>query len=116
MLEIDDEVRDYLAAKGYDRLMGARPMQRLIQDEIKKPLASMILFGDLVDGGTVHVTLTTKEDASEEASPAIELDKTSANEDSKAWDKSAVKNREILLTVVETHGSRNGDYSESLHS
>lgn len=116
MLEIDDEVRDYLAAKGYDRLMGARPMQRLIQDEIKKPLASMILFGDLVDGGTVHVTLTTKEDASEEASQAIELDKTSVNEDSKAWDKSAVKNREILLTVVETHGSRNGDYSESLHS
>jgi len=56
-LEIDDEVRDYLANKGYDRLMGARPMQRLIQDEIKKPLASMILFGDLVNGGVVHLTL-----------------------------------------------------------
>ena len=50
-LEIDDDVREYLADKGYDRLMGARPMQRLIQDEIKKPLASMILFGDLVNGG-----------------------------------------------------------------
>ena len=56
-LEIDDEVRDYLANKGYDRLMGARPMQRLIQDEIKKSLASMILFGDLVNGGVVHLTL-----------------------------------------------------------
>lgn len=57
MLEIDDDVRDYLAEKGYDRLMGARPMARLIQDEIKKPLAEMILFGDLVNGGTVSVRM-----------------------------------------------------------
>ncbi|PIE48060.1 MAG: ATP-dependent Clp protease ATP-binding subunit ClpA [Gammaproteobacteria bacterium] len=57
-LEINDEVREYLAEKGYDRLMGARPMQRLIQDEIKKPLANMILFGELVDGGTVSITLS----------------------------------------------------------
>lgn len=56
-LEIDDAVRDYLADKGYDRLMGARPMARLIQDEIKKPLANMILFGDLVDGGVVSVKM-----------------------------------------------------------
>ena len=116
MLEIDDEVRDYLAAKGYDRLMGARPMQRLIQDEIKKPLASMILFGDLVDGGTVHVTLSPKEEASESSPQAVELDKSVATEDSTSWDKSAVKNREILLTVVETRDSHDGDYSESLHS
>jgi len=115
MLEIDDEVRDYLAAKGYDRLMGARPMQRLIQDEIKKPLASMILFGDLADGGTVHVTLQTKEDAAEDDSLKVDIDKAVDSED-KPWDKAAVKNREILLTVVETHGSRNGDHSESLPS
>ena len=58
VLEIDDAVREYLAQKGYDRLMGARPMNRLIQDEIKKPLAEQILFGDLVNGGTVSIRLT----------------------------------------------------------
>lgn len=92
-LEIDDDVRDYLADKGYDRLMGARPMQRLIQDEIKKPLASMILFGDLVNGGVVHLTLEPKVDDSKE-SDAMKLDKAS--------DKSSADSR-IVLTVVETH-------------
>lgn len=47
ILQIDDDVRDYLAKKGYDKLMGARPMARLIDDEIKKPLAQMILFDDV---------------------------------------------------------------------
>jgi ATP-dependent Clp protease ATP-binding subunit ClpA len=65
VLEIDHEVRDYLANKGYDRFMGARPMNRLIQDEIKKPLANMILFGDLVNGGTVSVRLNADKDAIE---------------------------------------------------
>lgn len=115
MLEIDDEVRDYLAAKGYDRLMGARPMQRLIQDEIKKPLASMILFGDLADGGTVHVTLQPTEDESEQGSSTISTDKADDNQP-KAMDKATVNNREILLTVVETHGSRNGNHSQSMPS
>lgn len=64
-LEINDDVRDYLAEKGYDRLMGARPMARLIQDEIKKPLANMILFGDLVDGGVVSVTMNDDKTAIE---------------------------------------------------
>jgi len=92
-LEIDDDVRDYLADKGYDRLMGARPMQRLIQDEIKKPLASMILFGDLVNGGVVHLTLEPKVDDSQE-SDTMKLDKVS--------DKGSADSR-IILTVVETH-------------
>ena len=92
-LEIDDEVRDYLANKGYDRLMGARPMQRLIQDEIKKPLASMILFGDLVNGGGVHLTLEPEAtDSKDEA--AVKLSKNS--------DKGSASSR-IVLTVVETH-------------
>lgn len=64
-LEINDDVRDYLAEKGYDRLMGARPMARLIQDEIKKPLAEMILFGDLVDGGVVSVKMNDDKTAIE---------------------------------------------------
>ena len=92
-LEIDDEVREYLADKGYDRLMGARPMQRLIQDEIKKPLANMILFGDLVNGGVVHVTL-------EAEGEAVDLQKPSANIGKS--DKGSADSR-IILTVVETH-------------
>ena len=92
-LEIDDEVRDYLADKGYDRLMGARPMQRLIQDEIKKPLAGMILFGDLVNGGVVHLTLEP-EDAKGKDGDSIKLEKGS--------DKGSADSR-IILTVVETH-------------
>lgn len=51
------ELRDYLAQKGYDRQMGARPMARLIQEEIKKPLSHEILFGPLEHGGTVRVTV-----------------------------------------------------------
>ena len=56
-IEVDAEVREWLAQKGYDRQMGARPMNRLIQDRIKKPLAEEILFGKLENGGKVHVVL-----------------------------------------------------------
>ena len=50
-LEVDDEAREWLAREGYDEKMGARPMQRLIQDKIKRELADMILFGPLAKGG-----------------------------------------------------------------
>lgn len=61
VLEVDQAARDWLAVTGYDRLMGARPMQRLIQEQLKKPLAEMILFGDLVNGGTVSVTVQAED-------------------------------------------------------
>lgn len=51
VLNVDDEARAWLAEHGHDEQMGARPMQRLIQEKIKKPLAEMILFGDLAEGG-----------------------------------------------------------------
>lgn len=50
-------LRDHLAKEGFDPLMGARPMQRLIQDTIRRALADELLFGRLVDGGHVHVDL-----------------------------------------------------------
>ncbi len=50
-LEVDDEARTWLAQEGYDEKMGARPMQRLIQDKIKRELADIILFGPLAKGG-----------------------------------------------------------------
>ena len=56
-LEVDDEARLWLAEKGYDKSMGARPMARTIQQYIKQPLAEDLLFGKLVKGGEVRVTV-----------------------------------------------------------
>jgi len=56
-LEITSAARNWLAEKGYDKAMGARPMARLIQDKLKKPLANELLFGELVGGGSVRVDL-----------------------------------------------------------
>ena len=50
-------LREHLAKEGFDPLMGARPMQRLIQDTIRRALADELLFGKLVDGGSVTVDL-----------------------------------------------------------
>ncbi|HBC3952273.1 TPA: ATP-dependent Clp protease ATP-binding subunit ClpA [Vibrio parahaemolyticus] len=56
-MEVSQDARHWLANKGYDKAMGARPMGRVIQDQLKKPLANELLFGSLVDGGTVKVSL-----------------------------------------------------------
>ncbi len=53
--ELSDEATNWIVKKGYDRLYGARPMSRVIQDNIKKPLADELLFGDLAKGGHVLV-------------------------------------------------------------
>ena len=61
-LDVADEARDLLATLGYDPAMGARPMARVIQEKLKKPLAEMILFGDLSESGDiVHVTVDNGE-------------------------------------------------------
>jgi len=60
-LEISDAARSWLAKHGHDVLMGARPMSRLIQDKIKKPLADAILFGALQKGGKAVITLEDDE-------------------------------------------------------
>ena len=55
-LDIDDDSREWLAVNGYDAKMGARPMDRLLQEKIKKPLAEAVLFGSLSEkGGTAFV-------------------------------------------------------------
>ncbi len=54
-----DPAIDYLVKKGFDAKLGARPLQRVIDDEIKKPLSKMMLFGELTVGGMVEVSLTT---------------------------------------------------------
>jgi ATP-dependent Clp protease ATP-binding subunit ClpA len=56
-IETSDEAADWLAKNGFDELYGARPLARVIQENIKKPLADEILFGRLVKGGHVKVVL-----------------------------------------------------------
>ncbi|HEX8420462.1 MAG TPA: AAA family ATPase, partial [Sphingomonas sp.] len=56
-IQLDDESRKWLTEKGYDKLYGARPMGRLIQEKIKQPLAEELLFGKLVHGGEVTVKM-----------------------------------------------------------
>ena len=58
---LDDPARDWLAARGYDEAYGARPLARLVQEKIKKPLADHLLFGELEQGGVVEVTVSDHE-------------------------------------------------------
>jgi ATP-dependent Clp protease ATP-binding subunit ClpA len=56
-IKLDKDAKDWLTERGYDKLYGARPMSRLIQEKIKQPLAEELLFGKLVNGGEVSVRL-----------------------------------------------------------
>jgi len=56
-IELDDDAKDWLARKGYDPQMGARPLAREIQEHLKKPLSEELLFGELTKGGSVLVSL-----------------------------------------------------------
>ncbi len=60
-IELSEEATRWLIANGYDELMGARPMARVIQEHIKKPLADEVLFGKLKDGGHVRVVVVKEE-------------------------------------------------------
>jgi len=56
-IELDDAAREWIAERGYDPKMGARPMARIIQEHIKRPLAEELLFGSLANGGHVRITV-----------------------------------------------------------
>ena len=71
-LDVDEDARLWLVEKGYDRTMGARPMARVIQEHIKKPLADMVLFGGLSKGGIATVTLKGDRSALEVTAEAEE--------------------------------------------
>ena len=60
-IELSDEAKRWLIDQGYDELMGARPMARVIQENVKKPLADEVLFGKLKDGGHVRVVVSEVE-------------------------------------------------------
>ena len=71
-MEVDAEARVWLAEHGHDILMGARPMARLIQEKIKKPLAEQLLFGDLQGGGHIFITVRDGELAVEVDAKVLE--------------------------------------------
>jgi ATP-dependent Clp protease ATP-binding subunit ClpA len=56
-IELDPAARAWLAAKGFDRAFGARPMARLVERVVKKPLSELMLFGALAEGGTVRLAV-----------------------------------------------------------
>jgi ATP-dependent Clp protease ATP-binding subunit ClpA len=56
-IQFDGDAREWLGKRGYDKMMGARPMARLIQEKVKQPLAEELLFGKLAHGGEVHVSV-----------------------------------------------------------
>jgi len=70
-LELDDAAREWIAERGYDPKMGARPMARLIQEQIKRPLAEELLFGSLAEGGHVKITVGPNDELQLDAEPAV---------------------------------------------
>jgi len=60
-IQFDSDAREWLGKRGYDKLMGARPMARLMQEKVKQPLAEELLFGKLAHGGEVHVSVKDAE-------------------------------------------------------
>jgi ATP-dependent Clp protease ATP-binding subunit ClpA len=75
-----DALRKHLAKKGFDPLMGARPMQRLIQDTIRKALADELLFGRLTEGGRLSVDIDDKNEVLLDIQPLPKKDKTTKSE------------------------------------
>jgi ATP-dependent Clp protease ATP-binding subunit ClpA len=70
-LELDDEAREWISERGYDAKMGARPMARIIQEFIKRPLAEELLFGSLENGGHVKITVGKDGDLELIAEPVL---------------------------------------------
>jgi ATP-dependent Clp protease ATP-binding subunit ClpA len=73
-----DKLRQHLAKKGFDPAMGARPMQRLIQETIRRALADELLFGKLVDGGRLTVDLDDQSEVSLDIQPLPKKDSKSS--------------------------------------
>ena len=73
-IELSSAAKEFLAERGYEPLYGARPLGRVIQELIKKPLAEELLFGKLVKGGAVKVTVKDNKlafEVTEAALPAL---------------------------------------------
>ncbi len=91
-IQFDSDARDWLADRGYDKLYGARPMARLIQEKVKQPLAEELLFGKLANGGEVHVSL-------KDGALSFELTPAPPKLDRKALRKTAPKGKPKTQTA-----------------
>jgi len=70
-LELDNDAREWIAERGYDPKMGARPMSRIIQEHIKRPLAEELLFGSLEGGGHVRISVGPDDKLQLNAEPVL---------------------------------------------
>ena len=93
---LDSKATKWLAAKGYDKKMGARPLARVIDNEVKSPLSRRILFGDLVDGGRVNITV----EDDKLLFTVTELPKPLTKEEKKAL-KRAMIEKELADAIIE---------------
>ncbi|MGA8772549.1 MAG: ATP-dependent Clp protease ATP-binding subunit ClpA [Rhodomicrobium sp.] len=93
MIEVSPEAMDWIAEHGYDELYGARPLARVIQEHIKKPLAEELLFGKLECGGTVRVVVEEKDGkkalafAVIETKPLVKIEETDGSNDGEGGDR-----------------------------
>ena len=112
--DLHDDAVAWLAEKGYDEKMGARPLGRVIQEHIKKPLANEILFGKLKKGGVVSVSLDKKEDGTDglkldvlpettpvKPKPEAELKAAKSPGKSKAKTSKAEEQAEVLVAETD---------------
>jgi ATP-dependent Clp protease ATP-binding subunit ClpA len=82
MIEMSPEAMEWIASRGFDEMYGARPLARVIQEHIKKPLAEELLFGKLEGGGTVRVVVTERDGDKVlsfeiiETKPAVKVEET----------------------------------------
>jgi ATP-dependent Clp protease ATP-binding subunit ClpA len=90
-IDLDDEARAWLTERGYDKLYGARPMGRLVQEKIKQPLAEELLFGKLVNGGEVKVRIKDNAPAFEITPAPPKVSKAKAAKAGKAAAKAKAK-------------------------
>ncbi|CAN1558570.1 clpA ATP-binding subunits of Clp protease and DnaK/DnaJ chaperones [Burkholderiaceae bacterium] len=84
-----DALRKHLAKKGFDPLMGARPMQRLIQDTIRRALADELLFGRLTDGGRLSVDIDDKDEVQLDITPLPKKEKAAKGEQAASEESAA---------------------------
>src|SRR5512133_1708469 len=92
-IDLDDEARAWLVERGYDKLYGARPMGRLVQEKIKQPLAEELLFGKLINGGEVKVRIKDNAPAFEIVPAAPKPGKAKGNGKAPKTDKAPVAKR-----------------------
>ena len=95
-IELSSAAKEWLAERGYDKLYGAPPLARVIQEHIKKPLAEELLFGKLVKGGSVKVGLADKKLSFEyeEATPPATAKETAGGDEGEGGETREPENAE----------------------